>query len=150
MNRHNALSSNAAGREGPAVRLVVVEPSTTDRGEQMKIVAYVRVSTTEQVDHGQGLNIQRTAIRRWAKDNGHRIVQWCVDEGISGAKAADERPGLTDALTALRRDQATGLIIRDLDRLARAVTNQEAVLAEAWGNKGAHVFTVYGEVLRYG
>jgi len=74
----------------------------------MRIVAYVRVSTTEQVDHGQGLNIQRAAIRRWAKDNGHRVVEWCADEGVSGAKCALDRPGLTDALTALRTRKGGG------------------------------------------
>jgi len=114
----------------------------------MKIVAYVRVSTIEQVEHGQGLDIQRTAIRSWAKANGHRVTLWCEDAGVSGAKCALDRPGLTDALTALRTHKAAGLVIRDLDRLAREVGIQEAVLAEAWRRKEAHVFTTYGEVLR--
>jgi DNA invertase Pin-like site-specific DNA recombinase len=33
------------------------------------------------------------------------------------------------------------LIVRDLDRLARAVTVQEAVLAEVWDHRGTAVFT---------
>ena len=114
----------------------------------MRLVAYVRVSSREQVEHGQGLDIQRAAIRRWAKANGHRIVAWAADAGVSGAKVAHDRPGLTDALQALRDRSAAGLVVRDLDRLAREVTVQEAVLAEAWQRLDARVFTVYGEVQR--
>ena len=114
----------------------------------MKIVAYVRVSTIEQSQKGYGLDIQRSAIRAWAKDNGHQVVLLCSDEGISGAKAAEDRPGLTEALTALRMHKAAALVVRDLDRLARSVTVQEAVLLEVWRREDAHVFTVYGEVLR--
>jgi len=114
----------------------------------MRLVAYVRVSSREQVEHGQGLDIQRAAIRRWAKANGHRIVAWTADAGVSGAKVAHDRPGLTDALQALRDRSAAGLVVRDLDRLAREVTVQEAVLAEAWQRLDARVFTVYGEVQR--
>ncbi len=63
-------------------------------------------------------------------------------------KPPDERPGLTDALDALRRPpRATGLIVARLDRLARTLTIQEACLQIAW-QAGATVFTVDdGEVL---
>jgi DNA invertase Pin-like site-specific DNA recombinase len=114
----------------------------------MKVVAYVCVSTLEQSQKGYGLDIQRAAIRSWAKAAGHQVVSVFTDAGVSGALAADERPGLTEALTALRMHKAAGLVIRDLDRLARSVTVQEAVLLEVWRREGASVFTVYGEVLR--
>lgn len=114
----------------------------------MRLVAYVRVSTREQVEHGQGLDIQRAAIRRWASANEHRIVAWPSDEGVSGAKAADERPGLVDALDAIRDRRAAGLVVRDLDRLARSVTVQEAVLAEVWRLDAAVFTATAGEVGR--
>lgn len=107
----------------------------------MKLVAYLRVSTIEQAEHGFGLDAQRKAIRDAAKVVGARVVGWCADEGKSGALDATDRPGLTDALTLLRTGQAEGLIVRDLDRLARVVTVQEALLAEVWCNDGASVFT---------
>lgn len=115
----------------------------------MKLVAYLRVSTDRQAEEGNGLDIQEKSIRRWARNNGHRIVAVLADEGVSGAKPAQDRPNLAAALAMLRQREAHGLIVRDLDRLARAVTIQEAVLAEVWANKGAHVFTAAsGEVLR--
>lgn len=115
----------------------------------MKIAAYVRVSTLEQAENGHGLDIQRAAIRKWAKQHGHRVVAWCEDAGVSGAKPATERDGLTTALMYLRDHTAGGLVVRDLDRLARSVTVQEAVLAEVWSRAEGYVFTTTGgEVLR--
>ncbi|MDO3397972.1 recombinase family protein [Nocardioides sp. SOB44] len=115
----------------------------------MKLVAYVRVSTREQVEHGQGLGIQEKAIRRWARANGHKIVAVHRDEGVSGAKPATDRPGLTAALRDLHNGAAGGLIVRDLDRLAREVSVQEAVLAEVWTRLDGRVFTaVADEVLK--
>lgn len=114
----------------------------------MKLVAYLRVSTREQVEHGQGLDIQRAAIQRWAAGHGHRVVAWLADEGVSGAKPAAERPGLVDALDTIRDRRAAGLIVRDLDRLARSVTVQEAVLAEVWRLDAAVFTATAGEVGR--
>ena len=67
----------------------------------MKVVAYTRVSTERQAKEGFGLEAQRSQIRRWVKDSGHRVVQWCADEGISGANGIGTRVGLYDALAVL-------------------------------------------------
>lgn len=107
----------------------------------MKFVAYLRVSTIEQADKGYGLDVQREAIRKAGKALGAKIVAWRVDEGKSGALDAAKRPGLLDALVIIRDDKADALIVRDLDRLARAVSVQEAVLAEVWGKESCAVFT---------
>jgi DNA invertase Pin-like site-specific DNA recombinase len=107
----------------------------------MKLVGYLRVSTIEQAEHGFGLDMQDAAISSAAKKLGARVVATYRDEGRSGTLDAADRPGLTDALALLRTGHADGLIVRDLDRLARAVSVQEAVLAEVWGNNGAAVFT---------
>jgi len=107
----------------------------------MKLVAYLRVSTIEQADRGYGLDVQREAIRKAAKSLGAKVVAWTADEGKSGALDASNRQGLLDALTLIRDGKANGLIVRDLDRLARAVSVQEAVLAEVWGTKSRAVFT---------
>lgn len=107
----------------------------------MRLVAYLRVSTIEQADKGYGLDVQREAIRKAAKQLGGKVVVWTADEGKSGTLDAVDRPGLLEALTAIRDGRADGLIVRDLDRLARAVTVQEAVLAEVWDHRDSAVFT---------
>ena len=114
----------------------------------MRIVAYLRVSTEKQVKEGFGLDAQRSEIKRWAKANGHRVVQWCSDEGISGANGIDTREGLFDALALVKSRGADALVVTSLDRLARQMTQQEGVLAEIWKAKGK-VFSLGdgGEVL---
>jgi DNA invertase Pin-like site-specific DNA recombinase len=115
----------------------------------MNLIGYVRVSTKGQADDGFGLEVQEGAIRRWAEAEGHVIVHLCSDAGVSGAKDRADRPGLSEALDMLRPPpQATGLVVAKLDRLARALHVQEAVLQVAW-KAGAAVFAVDGgEVLR--
>jgi DNA invertase Pin-like site-specific DNA recombinase len=113
----------------------------------VKLAAYVRVSSESQVD-GLGLDIQRDGIRRWAKSNGHRIAATFTDAGISGTKDAADRPGLTEALASIRDREAAGLVAYRLDRVARSLTVQEAVLAQVW-KMGAEAFAVdVGMILR--
>lgn len=107
----------------------------------MKLVAYLRVSTIEQAAHGFGLDSQRAAIRAAAKALGSRVVAWCADEGLSGALGVDARPGLAEALAMIDNGDADGLIVRDLDRLAREITVQEAVIGHVWLLDHAAVFT---------
>lgn len=116
----------------------------------LRLVGYLRVSTIEQAAHGYGLDVQRAAIKAAAKASGSRIVKWCTDDGKSGALPAEQRPGLSEALCWLRMKsrRADGIIFRDLDRLAREVTVQEAVLAEIWISCEAQAFTATGEVPR--
>lgn len=109
----------------------------------MRVIAYLRVSTVGQVKDGLGLPTQERLVRDWAKRNGHRLVRVTSDNGRSGALPETERPGLLDALQAVRGGEAEGLVVTSLDRLARALTLQEAVLAKAW-SFGAEVFTVDG------
>jgi DNA invertase Pin-like site-specific DNA recombinase len=114
----------------------------------MKLVAYLRVSGTGQVTDGYGLGVQEKAVRSWAKAHGHRIVKMIREEGVSGAKDAIDRPGLSEALLMIREGDAEGLLIPRLDRLARALTVQEASLAIVWRD-GGRVFAVdSGEILQ--
>jgi DNA invertase Pin-like site-specific DNA recombinase len=114
----------------------------------VKLVAYLRVSTERQAEEGLGLDVQARGIRRWARDNGHRIVMVARDEGLSGSNGVDTRLGLHDALAAVRHGPAQGLVVYRLDRLARKLTVQEATLAKVW-DMGATVFAVdIGEVPR--
>jgi DNA invertase Pin-like site-specific DNA recombinase len=104
------------------------------------------VSTDRQAEHGLGLPVQQQGIRAWARANGHRVVLWTRDEGKSGANGIDTRIGLHDALAAVKDGVATGLAVYRLDRLARALTVQEATLAKIW-DLGGTVYSVdIGEV----
>jgi DNA invertase Pin-like site-specific DNA recombinase len=111
----------------------------------MDLVGYLRVSSEGQLD-GYGLDRQERDIRRWAKANGHRLVHWCRDEGRSGALDVADRPGLACAVDTISSGLAKGVIVGNIDRLARALTVQEAALALIW-KLGGSVFTAEaGEV----
>ncbi len=109
----------------------------------MKLAAYLRVSTDGQAERGNGLADQRQKITKWAKTNGHKVTLWTADEGISGGNGVDTRVGLYEALNAIESHDVDGLVIRDLDRLARKLTVQEAVLGQVW-RAGGVVFTADG------
>lgn len=113
----------------------------------MRLVAYLRVSSEGQLE-GYGLDVQEKAVRHFAKKGGHQLTKIITDAGVSGATDALDRPGLAAALVALREGEADGLVVARLDRLARALTVQEATLAICWA-AGAQVLTVdQGVVLR--
>jgi DNA invertase Pin-like site-specific DNA recombinase len=97
----------------------------------VRVVGYVRVSTTQQA-LGESLEAQEQAIREWAEAAGHVIVKILEDGGRSGKLAEADRPGLLSALELLEAGEADGLVVHRLDRLARALHVQEAVLARAW------------------
>src|SRR5690349_14217760 len=85
----------------------------------LQVTTYLRVSTDKQADEGLGLDVQREAIRAWAKEHGHRVVRWTADEGISGSNGLDTRVALLEAFDALKDGTAAGLVVYRLDRLAR-------------------------------
>lgn len=109
-----------------------------------------RVSTIGQAVDGYGLDAQQTDCRRWNNGTGHRIVHSVVDGDTvttSGASTVDEREGLMDALEWIKEDRADGILAPNLDRLARELTVQEAVLSYVWA-LGGRVFTAdHGEHL---
>ena len=106
----------------------------------MKLIAYIRVSTGKQAEEGLGLDIQEQTIRSWAKAHRHKIAAVIGDEGISGVKELDDRPGLAEALAMVREGSVSGICVARLDRLARDLVLQEQLLAE-FRRHGADVFT---------
>lgn len=111
----------------------------------MKIVAYLRVSTDKQVEHGHGLDVQRAAIRAWAKKHRHHIVDTFSDEGVSGSNSWETREAFPEALKAIQGGQAKGLVVYRLDRLARDLVAQELLLREVRKLGGEMFSTSPGE-----
>ena len=106
----------------------------------MKVVGYLRVSSNGQAENGLGLEIQREQVQALCHSEGHQLVGFVADEGVSGRKDAWERAGLTEALGMLEQGLAEGLVVARLDRLARSLTVQEGILATIWRH-GGQVFT---------
>lgn len=94
-------------------------------------VAYVRVSTADQAEHGVGLDVQRNAIAEYAKRHGLTIVAELADEGISGSKGIDQRPGLAAAVEAVETGKAAALIVAKMDRLSRSLVDTATLINRA-------------------
>ncbi|MFJ8589540.1 recombinase family protein [Streptomyces sp. NPDC093595] len=117
---------------------------TTTRTTPLRLVMLLRVSTAGQLD-GYGLDAQEKDCRKWARTagpglGGIRIVKVLKDEAISGKAGDDERPALAEALQLLADGEADGLLAPNLDRLARQLTQQEAILSVIWAH-GTRAFT---------
>ena len=107
----------------------------------MDLTAYVRVSTDKQAQEDRlGKPVQIQAIRDYARANGHRIVEWRYDDGVSGGNGLDSRIGLPEALADIKDGTARGIIVFRLDRLARDLIIQETLLAEI-KRMGGQTFT---------
>ena len=99
----------------------------------MRVVGYVRVSTTEQSESGAGLAAQRMAIDSEVERRGWELVGVFEDAGASG-RAISGRPGLIDALDTIEAGDAQGLIVAKLDRLSRSLLDFAALMARSREN----------------
>jgi DNA invertase Pin-like site-specific DNA recombinase len=110
----------------------------------MKLVRYCRVSSEGQAD-AYGLPNQHKDCRRWADAHGHRLTL-IGDEVFTGT--VQDRPKLAEAMQLIQSGKVDGMLVPRLDRLARALTIQEAILAMVW-QAGGRVFSVdQGEILK--
>jgi len=90
-----------------------------DAARRTRTVAYLRVSTDKQAEHGVSLDAQRAKVDAYASLYDLDLVAVVVDAGES-AKSLD-RPGLGEALGMLRTGKAEALLVVKLDRLTRSV-----------------------------
>lgn len=86
---------------------------------------YLRVSTD-----GQTTENQRLALAAVASRKGWDIVQEYADNGISGAKGRDERPGFDKAMRDAARHRYDVLMVWSIDRLGRSTAAVTAALEE--------------------
>ena len=85
-----------------------------------RAIAYRRVSSSEQVESGLGLDAQASAIETCCTRLGLVLVQTFTDEGLSGGLPLERRAGLLAAVGALRRNDTLVIAKRDRARARRA------------------------------
>lgn len=85
------------------------------------VAAYVRVSTQEQSLHGYSLDAQKMKLTEYAEKNNMKIVEWYVDEGVSGRKLIRNRPELQRMIHDAEDRKFDRIIFIKLDRFFRSV-----------------------------
>ncbi len=94
----------------------------------MKAFGYVRVSGKGQVS-GDGFDRQELSIRTYAKKHKIDIIKIYYEEGISGTKDETERPAFQEMVTDILTNGVRTVIVESLDRLARELQIQEALMS---------------------
>ncbi len=117
-----------------------MKKTTKGKPDARLAVAYLRVSTDEQT---LGMEAQRAAITSWAARQGVTVTRWCEDLGVSGGAELEARPGLLEALAAVRDLRAGLLVAHKADRIARDVYVSELVKRSLKGS-GAGLALVEG------
>lgn len=102
----------------------------------MRVIGYVRVSTADQAEEGNGLDAQRSIIQAEADRRGWSVT-WVQDAGASGGNL--RRPGIVGALAALRRGEQDALVVAKLDRLTRSAKDFADLMALAERQRWAFV-----------
>lgn len=94
-----------------------------------KVFAYLRVSDISQVK-GDGFARQEKAIQDYARKNNLKIVDVFKEKGISGTQ--EKRPALAKLMISLEENGhgVKTVIIEKLDRLARDLMVQEAIIRD--------------------
>lgn len=86
----------------------------------MRAIGYIRVSTENQNgDDAFGLETQRECIKDYCEENSLELVTIFEDPALSGSLSPLERPGLGEALEALKAGDIKKFIVPRIDRLAR-------------------------------
>jgi DNA invertase Pin-like site-specific DNA recombinase len=101
---------------------------------KIRAALYVRVSTNNQTTENQ-----RRELLMAAEQRGWTITAEYSDEGISGTKGRDKRPGLDAMLKAVAKGKVDVVMAWSVDRLARSITNLMAILGDVNG-AGANLF----------
>jgi DNA invertase Pin-like site-specific DNA recombinase len=85
---------------------------------KIQAVTYLRVSGESQVE-GDGLIRQRAACEAYARKHGIEIVDEFRDEGVSGCREPQYRPGLQALIGRLAMNGVRMVLVEHPDRLGR-------------------------------
>ena len=93
-----------------------------------RVGLYLRVSTDDQT-----VENQRQKLRGAVERRGWTIAEEFVDEGVSGAKGRDKRPGFDRLLKAVTRREIDVVAAWSVDRLGRSLQDLVGFLGELKG-----------------
>ncbi len=86
----------------------------------MKVALYCRVSTEEQKNR-ESIKNQIFDLERYCKLHNHKIIDYYIDDGLSGAIPTRERPECKKLLEDVYKNKFEAIVIFKLDRLTRDI-----------------------------
>lgn len=112
-----------------------------DHASDLRLGAYLRVSSDDQAVHGLSIDAQRERICAHAKARGYSVVVVEADEAISGRVAPEKRPALSRLLRLIQAGELDGVVFVRFDRLTRSVSDL-LHLAKRAEQEGFHLVSV--------
>lgn len=109
-----------------------------------RAVAYVRVSTEKQADHGVSLEAQQAKVAAYSQLYDLQVVETIIDAGVSASSL--KRPGLQRALAMLKSGEADALLVVKLDRLTRSVVDLGKLVEEYFAPGKAALLSVSEQI----
>ena len=94
----------------------------------MKAAGYVRVSTSEQKNHGLSVDSQIQILTEYCKDHNYALTIY-NDAGYSAHKKYTSRPALLRLMDDVRKDKIDIILFTKLDRWFRSVADYYQVQA---------------------
>jgi len=104
-------------------------------------IAYLRVSTEEQAEHGVSLDAQEAKVRAYCALHDLALANILVDAGVSAGKSLGTRPGGSEVLDAVRAGTVDCVVAIKLDRLFRNAGDCLTTV-EAWEKKSVALHLV--------
>lgn len=107
----------------------------------MKVIAYVRVSTEEQVKEGESMQAQRERLQAYCKAKDWQLINVIEDGGRSAKNL--KRPGLLSILMECQKKDRLfdTVLITKLDRLTRSVRDL-AELTDFFHERGINLASI--------
>lgn len=102
-----------------------------------RVVLYTRVSTEKQDREGASPRQQQAACEQYASAHDLQIVR-VLQDVVSGRKESTDRPGLNEALAMLKRGEADGVLVWNLDRFSRNLVDALRLARDYFGEGQPH------------
>lgn len=114
----------------------------------MKTAIYIRVSSTDQVEHGVSLEAQEAQLRAYCLLKGFEVVAVIKDAGVSGGVVLSQREGGKALLDLVKKKKVSAVVSVKLDRLFRDCVDALEV-TKLWEKQGAslHLLDLGGSTL---
>lgn len=114
-------------------------------------VAYIRVSTQEQAQHGVSLEAQEARVRAYCLMADLHLVSVVREEGVSASKSLATRPGGQSLARLVAQGEARHVVSLKMDRLFRDALDC-LTQTRAWTQAGVsvHLVDMGGQTLNTG
>lgn len=147
LQRRQAKSTDRLARhlQPPTPRERAIRRALAEADTPSRVYGYVRVSTAQQVDEGQSLDVQQRTIQGYCQMHGLTLDKTFIERGVSGSKPLGDRPQGKALLAALKPGDTA--IVTALDRAFRSALDSLQTLEQMQKARIAlHVVGLGGDV----